>query len=128
MKAEEDRHSAVFYWGFLIKGKQEVIPKMIPNLSKSSVQFVRSGGFFFLALNHDGQLWGWGNPKHCRFGIKAEEEILIPQPIPLKLKIRKIAAGNWHSLLIDADGGLFGCGHNKYGSLGMGHIENLNGF
>lgn len=48
----------------------------------------------------------------------------MPKKITLKVKVSKIAAGNWHSLIIDTDGALYGAGHNKYGALGIGNFEN----
>ena len=39
-------------------------------------------------------------------------------------KIRTIVAGFGHSLLLTETGELFGCGHNYYGQLGLGHTEN----
>lgn len=39
-----------------------------------------------------------------------------------------IAAGNWHSIIVDDNGDLYGVGHNKYGSCGVGTFENLTQF
>ena len=39
-----------------------------------------------------------------------------------------IAAGNWHSLLVDELGELFAIGHNKYGACGNGTFDNLTEF
>lgn len=33
-----------------------------------------------------------------------------------------MSAGNWHSIITDSEGNLFGCGHNKYGALGIGNF------
>jgi alpha-tubulin suppressor-like RCC1 family protein len=38
-------------------------------LSKSNITQVRSGGFFYLAANNEGELWGWGTTKNNRFGL-----------------------------------------------------------
>ena len=38
-------------------------------------------------------------------------------------KIRAIAAGGSHSLLLTETGELFRCGHNYYGQLGLGHTQ-----
>lgn len=54
------------------------------------------------------------------------EVIPTPKKIPLKVKVNKISAGNWHSILTDVDGALYGSGHNKYGALGVGHFDNVN--
>ena len=52
----------------------------------------------------------------------------IPKHIPLKVKVVDIAAGNWHSLILDTDGNCYGVGHNKYGSCGIGTFDNAREF
>ena len=126
MDSEGLRPTSVFFWGFHNKQKQQTVPKALPELNKCSVTKVASGGFFLLAANDSGELWGWGNPKHSRFAVQGTDDIEIPRRIPLKVKVSKISAGNWHSMIIDTDGNLFGSGHNKYGSLGMKHFDNVN--
>lgn len=108
----------------MFKDQKEFIPKEVPELSKSQITKVQSGGHFFLAANEGGQLWAWGSTKYNRFGLGGPEIILVPKKITLKVKVSKIAAGNWHSLIIDTDGALYGAGHNKYGALGIGNFEN----
>lgn len=61
-----------------------------------------SGGFFYLAANDDGELWGWGTVKHSRYGISTGDFVAIPKKVPLKFKVNKIAAGNWHSMITDS--------------------------
>lgn len=62
---------------------------------------VASGGNFYLAASSNGQLYGWGKVKYSRFGFTSEADIPVPKLIPLKIQVRAISAGNWHSLLID---------------------------
>lgn len=38
----------------------------------------------------------------------------------MKINVTKIAAGNWHSLVLDECQKIYGTGHNKYGALGIG--------
>ncbi len=45
--------------------------------------------------------------------------------MPLKFKVRDIAAGNWHSLITDDNKKLYAVGHNKYGQCGDGTLNNL---
>ena len=122
MDPEKNSNTSVFFWGFLNKKKHDVTPRVIQELGKSHITKVKSGGFFLLASNDSGELWGWGNPKYNRYGIAGEEELMTPVKIPLKIKVKAIAAGNWHSMIIDFEGKLHGCGHNKYGALGLKHF------
>lgn len=121
----EGTATSVFFWG-KFKDESEPVPKQIVELSKCNITKVQSGGFYFLAANDAGELWGWGSTKYDRFGVGGGPEVIpIPKKIPLKVKVNKISAGNWHSLIIDSQGILHGTGHNKYGALGVGNFENV---
>lgn len=88
---------------------------------------VKSGGFFFLAKSRDGKIYGWGTTKYSKYGYSGDDT-QIPRLIPFFNKVKLIAAGNWHSLLVDINGDLYSVGHNKYGSCGNGTFENLTEF
>ena len=45
-----------------------------------------------------------------------------------QINVRYIAAGNWHTMIIDADRNVYGIGHNKYGQLGLGHFETVTNY
>jgi alpha-tubulin suppressor-like RCC1 family protein len=122
----EKKKNHVFYWGFLWREDQQPVPKLLPELTKHHIVSVKAGGFYFIALTAEGQVWGWGVPKHCRFGINSNDDVKVPTLLPLKIKIIKIAAGNWHSLLIDNEYQIHGCGHNKYGAVGISGFHNIN--
>lgn len=53
---------------------------------------------------------------------------MAPKLIPLKITVKHISAGNWHSMLIDSNGFVHATGHNKYGSCGVGHFDNVSAF
>eukprot|EP01035_Chromulina_nebulosa_P020110 gene20110-26110_t len=70
------------------------------------------GKSFTLALNDEGQLYGWG--REPLVGIKNTE----PTIIPFDKQIRKISAGSRHAAIIDEDGLLYTWGQ---GSSSLGH-------
>lgn len=39
------------------------------------------------------------------------------------LVVTDVAAGGWHSMFVLKDGSIMGCGDNRYGQLGLGHLE-----
>ena len=65
-----------------------------------------------------GTVWAWGTNTHGKLGVNDT----IPRSSPVQIA----ASGRWvdlscgfsHSLLIKADNTLWGCGYNKYGSVG----------
>ena len=40
--------------------------------------------------------------------------------------MRFVAAGNWHTVIVDSEQNVFGIGHNKYGQLGLGNLESVS--
>ncbi len=75
-------------------------------------------------MSRDGKLYGWGSTKNCKYGYEGDDTY-IPKLIPIKKTVKLIAAGNWHSLIVDTQGQMFAVGHNKYGSCGVGNFDNL---
>jgi alpha-tubulin suppressor-like RCC1 family protein len=73
----------------------------VTELAKVGITKVGSGGFFFVVGNNAGEIWGWGATKYNRFGVGGPDLIPVPKKIPLKFKVNKISAGNWHTLVTD---------------------------
>lgn len=48
----------------------------------------------------------------------------MPQPLHLSKKIKKICAGEFHSMLVTEDDVLLACGSNGCGELGLGDMKN----
>ena len=121
---EEGKQQSVYFWGMFL-GKDYPVPTRVKELEGKGVQDIASGGFFYLAVTSQGQLFGWGNNKYHRFGLPNDEDIPVPKPIPLKVQAIIIAAGNWHSMLIDQDSHVWASGHNKQGACGVGSFDNV---
>ncbi len=64
---------------------------------------VKSGGFFYLCKTRNGKLYAWGTTKHAKFAYTGDD-VMIPRLIPFSNRIKLIAAGNWHSLIVDENG------------------------
>uniref|UniRef100_A0A7S3DGT7 RCC1-like domain-containing protein n=1 Tax=Palpitomonas bilix TaxID=652834 RepID=A0A7S3DGT7_9EUKA len=89
-----------------------------------------AGGFHSLAANDAGEVLSWGGGKNGELGRKSEMSGNDPYPnfIPSTLKgglgrMKKVAAGGFHSALLTTDGDLYMFGLNKYGQLGMEREE-----
>jgi E3 ubiquitin-protein ligase HERC3 len=75
-----------------------------------------------------GGLWSWGDNRHgqCALGSRAAA---VGQPWPTRVEINSpnpasvtaISAGGHHSLVVNADGGLFAAGRGRHGALGLGN-------
>ena len=106
--------------GFKTQKDNEMLPVRLA--LNGSFKQVSTGGFFGAALSEQGEVFVWGNCKKGRTGAKSEgREFLVgPVQVSLSAKISQIACGNWHTLLLAADGSLLATGHNLSGALGLG--------
>lgn len=93
---------------------------------------IASGIYHSLVLNERGELWGSGENELGQLGILNNEEfvdnfthITLPAGIG---RIVQVFAGEWHSLVLNERGELWGCGSNEEGQLGPGHDKNVHQF
>jgi len=83
---------------------------------------VATGHQHSLALDSHGAVWAWGNNTFGQLG----DGSIIDRMTPVKLtgiftgRITAIAAGNDHSIALDASGEMWVWGHNNFGQLGNG--------
>ena len=96
---------------------------LLPSALAGADPMVRAGGAFCLALDAQGQLWGWGETSRGQLGIGRGNKIYRPVPALLGLdgsQIREIACGNVNTLILMQDGTVWTCGGNDYGQQGLG--------
>ncbi|XP_073738958.1 secretion-regulating guanine nucleotide exchange factor isoform X6 [Callorhinus ursinus] len=73
-------------------------------------------------------LFAWGANSYGQLGLGHKEDVLLPQQLNDFFKpecIRRITGGGGHSAVVTDGGGLFVCGLNKDGQLGLGHTEDV---
>jgi alpha-tubulin suppressor-like RCC1 family protein/uncharacterized protein YkwD len=117
-------------WGQLgdDSGADQERPVQVRGLS--GIKSVAAGGFHSLALGHDGSVWGWGlngNAQLAHDPISPYENFDRPIRIsPLQNRIKAIAAGNNHTIALEADTGqMWVFGSNIAGCLGTGAPNRL---
>lgn len=82
---------------------------------------VAGGATHCLALATDGTVWAWGDNYWGQLGDGTNTTRAIPTPvIGMTTRTVAIAAGDNHSLALDADGALWAWGRNYDGELGIG--------
>jgi alpha-tubulin suppressor-like RCC1 family protein len=96
----------------------------VPVTGLSGIVAIAAGYYHSLAIRSDGTVWAWG--RHDRGQLATTGGTLCGtvacSPTPLHIgelsRVRAVAAGQWHSLAIKADGTLWTWGDNSAGQLG----------
>jgi len=102
------------------RGKDASV-KMLPGKVQylKGVSSVYSFTNSFMALSHEGALYGWGVNARNRIGASPPSDgNLAPTFISLKAKIVSVSCGSWHTLALSDSGIAFSAGDGKKGELG----------
>ena len=76
-----------------------------------------------LAIDTHDRLWCWGRNRRGQCG-RPGDPVSTPTTTPGLGKVRDLAAGAGHSLVITEDGRLYSFGDNAVGQLGLGRFNN----
>ncbi|KAI3985603.1 hypothetical protein MKX01_033886 [Papaver californicum] len=145
----------LFTWGWNQRGtlgppetKTENTPTQVKALANVKIVQAAIGGWHCLAVDDQGRAYAWGGNEYGQCGEEPEKkddsgralrrDIVIPQRRAPKLKVRQvaaggthsvvltqeghvdIAAGGWHSTSLTAEGEVYGWGRGEHGRLGFG--------
>jgi len=98
-------------------------PVVVPSLERCVT--VEAGDFHSLAVLEDGSLWAWGNNGRGQLGDGSETD--RAEPVLIRYisgcRVRCVAAGSFHTLVLLEDGTLWSSGRNSEGQLGHGAEE-----
>eukprot|EP01080_Neovahlkampfia_damariscottae_P006370 gene6370-10377_t len=120
--------TAVFAFGFNNVGQcgdgTPSLPHVTPVQSLVyNITAISAGKSFSLALDKNGDVFGFGNSINGQFGMTG----LFSTPTKISLSnIKQISAGFDHSLFLDAFGNLYASGVNTKGQLGNGNTDTQN--
>ena len=83
--------------------------------------FITAGGDQSFAMAADGTLWAWGNNGDGQLGTGSiDNSYNIPYELSGTTGTRVVAAGAYHTLVVNADGSVSAFGNNEYDQLGLG--------
>ena len=105
-------------------GQMRWTPAKIPGLS--GIVAIAAGYNNGVALDRDGNVWGWGQNTNGAIGDGTYTERRSPVKIGGVDHVVSIAAGHFHTLAIKADGTLWAWGLNNYNQLGDGTGDKKN--
>ena len=80
-----------------------------------------------LAINSDGEVWGCGQNASGLLGLgdNNKRSVFVQISSESKSKWKSVSCGNYHNVLINEDGELWGCGQNHLGQFGLGEYDEL---
>lgn len=126
----------VFSWGFNFHGQlgdgstggsrtEPVAVFAEGALAGKTVTAIAAGADHGLALTSDGEVIAWGNNLHDQLGTEDWHDSPVPAAVDARGALAgetvvAIAAGDYHSLALTADGEVIGWGQNSSGKLGNG--------
>ena len=129
-----DEHGSVWTCGYNVYGQlglghsnNVATPSKIENIPKMSS--ISAGHYHTLLLDENGEVWTCGYNAYGQLGRPTDmqqmcSENAVKMPSPVKFKV--LSAGNYHSMFLDVEGRVWGCGHNRDASLALGHTKDVN--
>ncbi|OQR74148.1 putative E3 ubiquitin-protein ligase HERC4-like [Tropilaelaps mercedesae] len=128
-------NGTVFAWGsnhsgqlgLGISGNIQNTPQEIVSLQGVPLSQIACGGQHSMALSKSGTLLVWGSNRHGQLGLGDTEDRSSPTVVKSlrKYGLKYITAGEEHSAVLTADGGVFTFGSGTYGQLGHGTRTDL---
>jgi RHS repeat-associated protein len=115
----------VWAWGYNAVGQlgnsttaNSSIPVQVQGLP-SNIVAIAAGGYHSLALDANGNVWGWGydSDGELGFGTSGYSYVNAVQLTSLT-GVTAIAGGLWHSLFVSTNGAVWATGLNSSGQLG----------
>lgn len=137
-----DLTGRVYTWGYGASGclghgdKANVhSPRAVRQLAQGKIVYIECGGYHNVALSEEGEVYVWGRadvnqlaldlPKIGKdeVGFVALEPVLLEELRNLGIKVKALACGEAHTLLLDSEGTLMAFGWSDDGQLGTGKSE-----
>ncbi len=116
----------------VVAGSKRLAPaqvKLPDGTPFANVKIIAAGSSYTLALKTDGTLWAWGENGSGQLGDGTTAHRCAPVQVKMsdrmfRARVTAIAAGNFHTLAVTADGSLWAWGENSHGELGDGSTTN----
>ena len=117
-----DSTGTVWGWGYNGQGQLGIGDtgnRATPVPIMNGIKAIAAGRLFSLALDYGGRVWAWGDNTYGELGMGDFVNRYFPTQMTglNTTPIKAIACGGYHSLMLDQQGNLYGCGYNYYGQL-----------
>jgi len=122
-----DKDGDVYSWGRGFEGQlgtgktnSRQKPEKINGLE--NIKHIHSGKNSMFAVNEDGELYAWGDNTYGQLGFGDRSNKSAPFKIEVEGagEIKQVAAGEYHTIVLDKNGDVFVAGSDSHGQLGLG--------
>ncbi|KAL5505563.1 hypothetical protein EMCRGX_G007016 [Ephydatia muelleri] len=102
-------------------GKSSNVPQLMADFEGVPLIFIAAGTNHSIALTCSGLVFGWGRNNKGQLGLGHENDVYKPTELPAlrAQNIINVACGEEHTVFLTMDGGVFVCGSNTQGQLGL---------
>lgn len=129
-----DENGVAWAWGRNEKGELGIdstgdrhAPVEVP--ASRAWTAIAAGERHSVALDEELWVWTWGDNEEGQLGAGtsawSSAPLLVVRPVDQPLKGASIAAGGFHTLVVDEAGGVWAWGRNRFGELGV-HVYGSN--
>jgi alpha-tubulin suppressor-like RCC1 family protein len=105
-------------------------PRLVYFPHSPKIVDIACGDAHSVGLSSDGLVYTWGSNKQSQLGRHPDKQNKASMPLPIKVndglikkKIKQVACGSVHTMLLAVDGTVFGMGSNQHGQTGLGVEE-----
>ena len=120
-------NGTVWSWGNNSNGQLGSTGTSLPGQMKyvSDIAQIAAGNNFLIMLDSDGCIWGVGNNFYGQIGNGTTTGTSVPAKTYNELgRIKEIAVGGYHTVMLLENGEVYQCGYNGYGQLGNNSTTN----
>lgn len=102
-------------------GKSSNVPQLIADFEGVPLICIAAGTNHSVAVTCSGLVFAWGRNHKGQLGLGHENDVFKPTEITAlrAQSIRHVTCGEEHTLFLTAEGGVFVCGSNVHGQLGL---------
>ncbi|KAI9995477.1 hypothetical protein PInf_012542 [Phytophthora infestans] len=124
-----------YSWGYNDRGQlghenlttKVHVPKLIESLKDKKLRYASVSYHHSAVVTDSGELYAFGMNDCGQLGLDHTQHHSTPQLVKgfEGTEISMVACGLYHTIICTATGGLFACGKNDYGQLGLGHNRQI---
>ena len=111
-------------------GDEVLLPKKVEVFNDLKVLQVDCGDAHVVALADDGEVYTWGCGQYGRLGLGTEDDVAVPEPMPLPPNCNEIIAikcGLDNTLILTKQGHVVGCGSNQFNKMAFSNRVSVHG-